>query len=268
MSDSRLKQDPAALRGIFGRNLRELSKKYTSVAALCRELKINRTQFNRYLSGESFPRPDILHHICLFFNVDARILLEPVKDHQPAESDLLNHPYLEGYFGPKLITVTEKTFPSGFYRCIRRSFIDDSQFVSGLIFVARKGAYTFLRGYESRNALGVQGLSLPPQTREFRGLIMRQKEGVIAFISHQNSLSCSFNFLTPKTAFEPKLWEGYVTRTAREKAPDRRATRMVYEHLGNNWAAIMKIARSTGLIQLEDVPPFYAPYLKVSKEFR
>ena len=52
---------------MFGRNLRLLGQPYASVSALCRELGINRTQFNRYLSGESFPRPDILQRICAYF---------------------------------------------------------------------------------------------------------------------------------------------------------------------------------------------------------
>src|SRR6056297_545020 len=116
-------EDPAKIRGMFGRNLRVLVSSYRSVAALCREIGVNRTQFNRYLSGESFPRPDVLHRICQFFDVDARILLEPVDELHPTDFDLLNHPALEGYFGSATVTVPEETFPSGFYRFVRRSFI-------------------------------------------------------------------------------------------------------------------------------------------------
>ena len=65
---------------MFGANLRQLARDSASISALCRDLQINRTQFNRYLAGESFPRPDVLHRICSFFGVDARILLEPVSD--------------------------------------------------------------------------------------------------------------------------------------------------------------------------------------------
>ena len=66
---------------MFGANLRSLSKDYVSVSELSRQLGINRTQFNRYLAGESFPRPDVLARICGFFKVDARMLLEPVEKH-------------------------------------------------------------------------------------------------------------------------------------------------------------------------------------------
>jgi transcriptional regulator with XRE-family HTH domain len=71
---------PAELRSMFGSNLRSLAKGYTSISELSRQLGINRNQFNRYLSSESFPRPDVLARICFFFEVDARVLLESV-DH-------------------------------------------------------------------------------------------------------------------------------------------------------------------------------------------
>ncbi len=261
-------RDPVELRSIFGENLRTLSAGYPSVAALCRELGINRTQFNRYLSGESFPRPDILHQICTFFGVDARILLEPVDTLGPTSFDLLTHPVLEGYFGTEPSDVPASIFPNGFYRFVRRSFIDDSRFAIGLVYVLRDGGYTFLRGYEPQQALRKQGLSTSNRNREFRGLVMRQEEGIIAIVAHRNSMSCSFNFLTPETSFQSNIWEGYATRTVREKVTGRRATRMVYEHLGNDRETIMRTARMAGLVDLEDVPEFHARLLRLDQEFR
>lgn len=261
-------RDPAEIRGIFGDNLRLLSAAYPSVAGLCRDLGINRTQFNRYLSGESFPRPDVLHQICTFFDVDARILLEPVSDIGPATYDLLNHPMLTEFFGAEPVAVEEKLFPSGFYRFVRRAFIGNEAFMSGLVHVKREGGYTFLRGYEPRNEIRKQGLSTNPRAREFRGIVMKQEEGVMAVVTHRNALACSFNFLTPETSFQSNLWEGYATRTVREKVTGRRATRMVYEHLGNNRTAIFNTARNAGLISLDDVPPFHANLLQPDQAFK
>ena len=73
------RRSPAELRSMFGANLRSLAQKFPSISELSRQLGINRTQFNRYLAGESFPRPDVLARICDFFEVDARVLLEPVE---------------------------------------------------------------------------------------------------------------------------------------------------------------------------------------------
>lgn len=259
--------DPAELRGIFGDNLRKLCGAYSSVAGLCRELGVNRTQFNRYLAGESFPRPDVLHQICNFFGVDARILLEPVDTIGPAAHDVLNHPVLAGFFGREPVTVDERLFPSGFYKFVRRAFIGTKDYMCGLVFVSRDDGYTFLRGYEPRQAIRKQGLSTNPKEREFRGIVMRQEEGVMAIVTHRNALAASFNFLTPETSFQSNLWEGYATRTVREKVTGRRATRMVYEHLGNDRAAIMRTARNAGLITLDDVAPFQARLLQPDQPF-
>ena len=57
---------PSELRRMFGENLCSLAKGYPSISELSRRLGINRTQFNRYLSGENFPRPDVLARICSF----------------------------------------------------------------------------------------------------------------------------------------------------------------------------------------------------------
>lgn len=261
-------KDPAALRGIFGANLRRLSSDYPSVARLCRDLGINRTQFNRYLSGESFPRPDVLFQICTFFQVDARVLLEPVQDIKPGTADLLGHPFLEGFFGSGPTHVPETMFPSGFYRFVRRSFIDDTQFTTGLVHVSRANDYTFLRGFEPRDAMRGQGLSTARVNREYRGLVMRQEEGVIALVSHRASLAASFNFLTPETSFQSNIWEGYATRTVREKVTGRRAARMVYEFLGNDLGHALRTARAAGLVSLEEVPPFHARLLRLEEPFR
>ncbi|MBZ8119225.1 helix-turn-helix domain-containing protein [Roseovarius sp. LXJ103] len=260
--------DPASLRAIFGDNLRRLSADYPSVAGLCRDLGINRTQFNRYLTGESFPRPDVLHRMCTFFGVDARILLEPAETLRPAAFDLLGHPAVKGFFGGAPVEVPPELFPSGFYRFVRRSFLDDSQFVMGLVFVHREDGYTFLRGYEPRAALAKQGISVAAADREYRGIVMRQEEGIMVIVSHRNALSASFNFLAQETSFQQNIWEGYVTRTVREKINAPRAVRMVYEHLGHDMPRVLAEARLSGLVPLEALAPFHARLLRLDQPFR
>ena len=90
----------------------------------------------------------------------------------------------------------------------------------------------------------------------------------MAIVTHRDALACSFNFLTQETSFQSNLWEGYVTRTVREKITGRRATRMVYEHLGQDRKTIMAAARSAGLIPFERIPPFHAKLLRLDEEFR
>ena len=257
---ARSPQNPAELRQVFGDNLRRLTQQFKSVSEVCRELGINRTQFNRYLSGESFPRPDVLYRICAFFDVDARILLEPLDEVQHGLGDLIHHPMLEGFFGRTAVDVPDTVFPNGFYRFARQSFLDANQFVMGIVFIKR--------GFEPRSALKAKGLSTQIYNTEFRGLVMRQEEGVMAVVTHRDSMSCSFNFLAQDTSFQSNIWEGYASRTVREKVTGRRAMRMVYEHLGPSCGRVLEVARQTGVVTIDKVPAYYLHLLRPAEEFR
>ena len=260
--------DPAELRSIFGANLRQLALKYPSIAGLCRQLGINRTQFNRYLSGESFPRPDVLHRICIFFDVDARILLERVNDIQTGKTELFSHPEIAEFLGNGSVDVKEEAFPSGFYRFSRPSFVDEALFVVGLVYVFRKDGYSFIRGYEPREAMLQQGLTSAAASREFRGVILRQEQGIAALIARHQALTCSFNVLSRVSSYENNFWEGYATRTVRESHSGRRTARMVYEHIQSNRSAIFHTARHGGMKRREDLHPFHAKLLNLDMPFK
>lgn len=260
-------RSPTELRSMFGDNLRILSQKYASISDLSRRLGINRTQLNRYLSGESFPRPDVLDRICTFFGVDARILLEPV-DSLAHSTQVLNSPFLAEFLGSAALGIPEETFPSGFYRFSRRSFTDDSRFVVGLVYVFRDGELTYVRGYEAKEAMQQQGLPSDARAREFRGYVTRQEEGISLIISRHDAMTCSFNYLSRVSSFENNFWSGYVTRTMRETVTATRVTRMVYEHLGRDSAAVLAAARGSGFRTADELLPFHKLLLQIDTPFR
>lgn len=252
---------------MFGANLRKLSDGYASISALSRELGINRTQYNRYLSGESFPRPDVLARICAFFEVDARVLLEPV-DHIPGDGGPIASAFLKDFMGPHTQIVPEEDFPSGFYQFSRRSFVRESDFVRGLVFIHRDGANTFLRGYEPIIAMAMQGIPPAPAAREYRGFVLKVEEGITLTVSRRNGLTGSFNYLNRVTSFENNYWVGYVARTVRETSSSPRMTRLVYEFLGNDRTRIMEVARSAGFCCFDDLIPFHQRLLQPEDPFR
>lgn len=258
---------PAELRNMFGANLRHLAKNYPSISELSRQLGINRTQFNRYLAGESFPRPDVLARICAFFNVDARVLLDPVESIIGGD-DPLASPFLKDFLGTGAKDIPEQVFPSGYYRFARQSFLDATQFVTCLVYVKRDGPNTLIRGYETKQALASQGLPPTHSAREFRGLLLQQEEGVAAFISRQDSKTCSFTYLHRVASFDNNFWVGYVTRTVRETPTGERAVRIVYEHLGHNYPAAIKIARESGYCDADTLSPFDLRLLQPNEPFR
>lgn len=264
---SKSTRSPAELRNMFGANLRTLSKRYASISELSRQLGINRTQFNRYLSGESFPRPDVLDRICAFFDVDARILLDPVANLDTSGS-VLNGPVLKEFTGPGVNGVSDQIFPSGFYRFSRRSFINESQFIVGLVHVFRQADHVYVRGYEAREAMRQQGLPIDAKAREFRGYAIRQEDGVALMISRRKAMTSSFNYLARVASFENNYWVGYVARSVRESTTGNRVTRMVYEHLGGTWGDILEAARHTGFKTENELLPFHRRLLQPSDPFR
>ena len=64
----------------FQRNLRLLTNHFKSVAEVCRQLDINRSQFNKYLNGTSRPSHHALVKICDFFGVEEGEILLPHED--------------------------------------------------------------------------------------------------------------------------------------------------------------------------------------------
>lgn len=264
MTDTR--RSPVELRSMFGANLRILARRFPSISELSRQLGINRTQFNRYLSGESFPRPDVLSRMCQFFDVDARVLLEPVESIAKG-NDALTGPFLGGFIGAGVENIDESLFPSGFYRFSRRSFMNQSQFVSGVVRVFRDGASTFIRGFEARAAMQAQGLPMTRNAREFRGLVMRQEDGVAAMISRKDSMTASFNYLSRVSSFENNYWAGYVARTVRDSPGAERVVRMVYEHLGAGFSNAKAASKSAGYCSVDELLPFHQRLLQADAPF-
>ncbi|MEO0936849.1 MAG: helix-turn-helix transcriptional regulator [Pseudomonadota bacterium] len=261
------KASPAELRSMFGKNLRTLAERYPSISELSRQLGINRTQFNRYLAGESFPRPDVLARICAFFDVDARILLEPVAEIGDLD-DTLGHPFLAGFVGGGARDVPEEVFPSGFYQFSRRSFMSEGDYVVGLVRVFRSGRTTMVNGFEAKEAMRAQGLSTDRTAREFRGLVMLQESGIAALISRNGGMTASFNYLSPEASFQNNYWTGYAIRTVREALDSDRAVRMVYEYLGTGWASARKAARGAGYTKYQDLLPYHQRLLRDGQPFR
>lgn len=260
-------RSPSQLRSMLGENLRKLATEHSSVSALSRELRINRTQFNRYLSGESFPRPDVLARICTFFGTDPRILLEPIEHLHGTDSSLAG-PHIKDFMGNHVISVDEDTLPSGFYRFSRQSFVDMHRCVRGLVYVYRVDDSTFVKGFEPKEAMAMQGIPPDRNAREFRGLVMQLDGGVAFTVCRRKGLTASFNFLNRVTSFENNFWVGYVARTVAENPASTRMTRLVYEFMGPGSGAALNEGRAAGFCNFDDLLPFHQRLLQPGSAFR
>lgn len=257
----------ASVRSQFGRNLRTLCERYPSVSEVCRQLEINRAQFNRYLNGESYPRPEVLARICAFFDTDARILTDPIETLQARKPDILSHPEIEAFATPELTRVPVDMMPDGFYRFSRQSFLFPERFIIGLIYVYRADGWTFLKGSEAPQSLFAQGLSDSPRVRQFRGYLQVIEGGITAIVSRRNAMTFTFNFMTPVASFDRNFWHGYSARTVNEAVKSARVTRVVYEHLGTSTNLILDTARRRGFCEVSDLPAYHHRLLRVDEPF-
>ena len=107
-------QNLSELRMVFARNLASLVELERSVSEAARKLRISRSQLNRFLAGETYPRPDILQRICQHFGTDARILTNPLS-----ELHALPAPPNASALWPGLMDALEAVpitvFPNGIY---------------------------------------------------------------------------------------------------------------------------------------------------------
>lgn len=165
----------------FRENLRLLASREKSITALCRELRVNRSQFNRYLSGETMPRPLVLYRICQHFNVDARILFEPLEDltlsmtnplvrSVGAALDMVGNP------------VSRSLLPDGTYASWRASIQTPGHIVRNLVSIQTKEGMRQLRTRVRHSKLGIGGVdTLHKDYLHFRGLALRQLDGFATF---------------------------------------------------------------------------------------
>ena len=77
-------------------NLRLLCNYKKSISEVCRELQINRQQFNKYLGGKTTPSGNNLLKICDYFGVEEHEMLMP---HDEFESIIRVRPYTDTAVG-------------------------------------------------------------------------------------------------------------------------------------------------------------------------
>ncbi len=63
-----------SIHSIFAANLRSKCAEYGTIADVCRDIGINRQQFNKYLAGTSFPNAVTLRNICKILDVQEQSL--------------------------------------------------------------------------------------------------------------------------------------------------------------------------------------------------
>lgn len=179
----------------------------------------------------------------------------------------MHHPELAGCMGPEVTKISQELLPDGFYRFIRRSFMDQQKFVEALVYVYRLGDFCFVRGHEAREAMSRFGLPESPRTREFGGFFFRQERGVAAIVARRGATTGSFTFLHRVPSVENNTWTGYTARIIHENENSLRMTRIVWEHLGHETGPVLRVARAAGFRSFNQLSDSDQSLLRPDKPF-
>ncbi|GHC09018.1 MULTISPECIES: helix-turn-helix domain-containing protein [Gemmobacter] len=246
---------PTEVRSIFGRNLRELCDGGPPISVLCQQIGINRTQFNRYLAGEAFPRPDILARICTHFEVDARILLEPLEDLRRSIPDRFLLEMRDKLLIGRSRPVDPEVLPDAVYRFWRKSFMFQGKIVTNVALIRTRDEVTLFKGFEE-NLLAQQE---NPNARRFPrlayfGLVRQHLDGVSIYCQDRQNQS-NINFFEFGLEGNMRFYPGFSLLVRRRIDGMNRMTAAVLERLPHDPALWRAIVRQDTVHDMSYAPP-------------
>lgn len=264
----------ASVLPVFGKNLRLLTSARGTQAKVSSDLDIGRVQFQRYLRGESFPKPHALKKICDYFMVDARILTEPLTEDLQREMMLARNPSAQfvdrgawmsalgfsassqNYFGNR------GPLDPGLYASWQWCGARKNTIVRRLFKVQRHEGVTVTRGYSPREFFPA---GTPLKDREYRGicLTLRSQGYFLWSFFPKPSDMMATAFVTPASLSEDMsdVLVGY-TAISRDELPGLpRLSRVIIEPISASPNSLLKQAHMPSFFKLEDVHPSYADLL-------
>ncbi len=253
----------ADVSGVFARNLQLLVADQPSISAACRALEINRTQFNRYLSGEAHPRPEVLAKICAYFECDARILLTPL-----AEIDALLRRRLPAEIDPspllaQVLGFDHARMPDGLYRVLMPAFSSDQRIFSTLIelFTLATGGKG-LRWSVPLYAALPTGKPVGWRDRKQIGMCLQQSDGVsMLMASHYTRLFLLY-FVSPGYQGVTDLHVGYAALTQTRRPDQAPVQPLIIEKLGPGLGPALAKRRKGAFISFGEMSDLHQHYFE------
>ncbi|CUH76619.1 helix-turn-helix domain-containing protein [Tropicibacter naphthalenivorans] len=245
---------------LFGQNLRKLCERRPSIAAVARDLDVNKVQFNRYLNGESYPKPQLLKEICAYFGTDARIMTEPLEEVEAQRAQqvvgvALDGPRVAPQFAPGLYstTIVSPRLPKFAVRQIRQIKR------SGPLWISKS---YMARGIAARLLGRVPRLSERQNFGELRGVA--EGSYVLTYPNWSGGVYFEFYPRNSMTSYGP--WPGLLTFGSLEITGRTRAVRSVMQHLDGLPAAI-SCARTCGYVPLAELTEYERDVLRPGEPF-
>ena len=234
----------------FVENLRFLCAHFSSVAEICRNLGINRQQFNKYLSGQSEPSLRNLKRITDFFGVDEYEITLPHKEFvrivRPRRGQVHESALLDQLFSQISIASGESQEAlaaySGTYAAYFCTPVWSNHIVRSLTTIVYEERHCFTRS--------LQRLFLPGGSRsvkvvqKFNGVVktILDRLYIVEYEANSKDLA-SFTILYPSHRRQLQFLTGIMVTIASGGSRQPFSTRVVYEYLGKDINLRSEIAR-------------------------
>jgi len=198
----------------FAQNLRSICANYGSIAQVCREIGINRQQFNRYLNGGGMPSAHNLRRIARHFELPEADLF---ADHEEfTRRHILNHKRVAGSPVDLMIepfrdqTQTLRRY-LGFYHAHFRTPSWEGKILRSLIWLYEKDGYVMSRSVER---VITQDGSVHQKSR-YEGMVS-QRGSCVYVIEHEmvRDGSVAETILTPSHRQQVKFLRGMTIGVA------------------------------------------------------
>ncbi len=225
----------------FSVNLKFLCGFYSSISEVCRKLEINRQQFNRYLSGKSFPSYKNLKKICDFFGVESEeITMAPIEFQKIA--GLPNTNENEGNIPKQLANMITPLMKDskqqlkryeGYYYRYFYSFSFPGYIFRSFVKLYQHGDYYYIKHIElSRKN---DALSIPRLVTKYHGIAFLVADRLF-ILESEPALNSTISeaILMPNYRPNSPYLSGLVICASSGSSHQPSAGRTVFEHLGKN----------------------------------
>ena len=240
---------------IFACNLRDLVADAASISAVCRALDINRTQFNRYLSGEAHPRPEVLRRICDHFHCDARILLTPLAEIRRDQAAGWPFAPAPNPYQTLRTEFDHARMPDGLYQIILPNMVEPGTLVVEMLrlFTTRSGVKGMQWGVHKPYVESI-GASTRWYDRKFTGFVQQHVDGVSLLATNPLSRLPMLCFVTYGFRGMPTIYTGFAAMTQAAGPLQRQFQPLMIRRLPPDCASILKARRQHRRFELGMLP--------------
>lgn len=220
------------MTNVFGDNLRLLCGRRPSIASVARDLEISKVQFNRYLNGESHPKPPVLQRICSYFDVDGRILLEPldVVERRRAEEAAVSR------------------MPDGFYAYSALAMRLPGHLLRSLTLFWTEGDRQFMRWHYPAKVRAQMLYNRYDHSRLGAVEILPASDGFCTLMPEPGGRSRIFIFWSRDRAMEDPVYTGFTSIGMEEVNGVRRAARVMFVPVDGGFGAVRRQARDGNVV--------------------